>query len=365
VLKIILHKRTWRFLAGILLLAGAWCSAYAQARVPGQGRSITPLPPESQRDEGTKAPMPVFELHSGFWLNLHHVLYREARLQQQRTIRRPAGGPAETLPRAELSEAEKLAWEAGLSHYARAMAARDLAFDGDMVLIKNRLAEMGDCADLSGASDARCTSGLRPELIGALEKAAPVYRAKWWPAHDQRNRKWINALAPQVQKPGARLAASLSNLYHVDWPTARIRVEVSAYAGLLGSYTTLDPLTVTISSSDERTQGPLALELIFYEASHFLGLSAREIIARECRVRGKPIPRELWDAMLYYTVVMATRAGTSTPGSEPGSAVAERGWRSYRNVLDGFWKPFLQSSLRNQANPEDLERTIGRMIAAL
>src|SRR5260370_21639534 len=25
-------------------------------------------------------PLPVFELHSGFWINLHHTLYHEARL---------------------------------------------------------------------------------------------------------------------------------------------------------------------------------------------------------------------------------------------------------------------------------------------
>src|SRR5260370_39698428 len=27
----------------------------------------------------TYGPLPVFELHSGFWVNLHHTLYHEAR----------------------------------------------------------------------------------------------------------------------------------------------------------------------------------------------------------------------------------------------------------------------------------------------
>src|SRR5690349_20861571 len=29
----------------------------------------------------TEASLPVFELHSGFWINLHHTLYHEARLR--------------------------------------------------------------------------------------------------------------------------------------------------------------------------------------------------------------------------------------------------------------------------------------------
>jgi hypothetical protein len=298
-------------------------------------------------------------------LNLHHALYQQARIRQQRTTRRPSGSAPDVLPPVQLTPEENRAWQESLSHYASALSARDLLFDGDMVLIKNRLAEVEDCADLSGRAEKRCTSGLRPELIAALERAAPVYRAKWWPEHDRRNREWINALAPQVQKAGVLLGTQLSGLFHTDWPSGRIRVEVSAYAGLLGSYTSLDPLTVTISSADERNQGTRALEILFYEASHFLGLGARDVLARECRARDKPIPRELWDATLYYTVVMFSRGTSSRAATEPGQAVVERGWRGYRTVLDAFWKPFLQTALRNQTDPEDLERAIGRMIAAL
>src|SRR5438309_4343927 len=29
----------------------------------------------------TYGPLPVFELHSGFWINLHHTLYHEAKLR--------------------------------------------------------------------------------------------------------------------------------------------------------------------------------------------------------------------------------------------------------------------------------------------
>src|SRR5437867_10889510 len=35
----------------------------------------------------TYGPLPVFELHSGFWINLHHTLYHEARQRKAATSR--------------------------------------------------------------------------------------------------------------------------------------------------------------------------------------------------------------------------------------------------------------------------------------
>src|SRR6202051_2461664 len=34
----------------------------------------------AQQSSATESPLPVFELHSGFWVNLHHFLYLQARL---------------------------------------------------------------------------------------------------------------------------------------------------------------------------------------------------------------------------------------------------------------------------------------------
>jgi len=39
-----------------------------------------------------------------------------------------------------------------------------------------------------------------------------------------------------------------------------------------GAYTTLDPLRVTIASTDARNQGSAALEVLFHEASHGIAL---------------------------------------------------------------------------------------------
>src|SRR5437660_11677738 len=41
---------------------------------------LTPI--SRSQDEPPPATLPVYEFHSGFWLNLHHTLYRQARLQR-------------------------------------------------------------------------------------------------------------------------------------------------------------------------------------------------------------------------------------------------------------------------------------------
>jgi hypothetical protein len=327
-----------------------------------QGRTIQELRVTPRPESRTQIPLPVFQIHSGFWLNLHHTLYEQARLRLQRPTRRPpAAPPADLAASTPLSPEERAAWEAALAAYMRTWASRDLLFDGDMPLIKNRLAELEDCPDLSGRSTSRCASGLRPELIATLEQAAPVYRARWWPAHDRTNREWIARVIPLVHEIGASLATQLANLFHADWPAARLRVDVSVYAGLAGSYTSLDPFHFTISSTDERNQGSGAVEVLFFESSQVLALGLRDVIAREFRNRGKPIPRELWSAMLCYTVALMVRTGPhATP---PGQALLERGWPRYRTALDAYWKPFVQTSLRGQSDPEDLERAVARVVS--
>ena len=73
-------------------------NAAAQSPEPLQGSS-TRVP--SQDDE-LAIPRPVFELHSGFWLNLHHFLYEQARLRdQESTSRGKVSGPAQDSSAAE------------------------------------------------------------------------------------------------------------------------------------------------------------------------------------------------------------------------------------------------------------------------
>src|SRR5437879_10564874 len=90
-------------------------------------------------------PLPVFELHSGFWINLHHALYHEAR--QQISAAPPdkngkTSGPAlHTAPDAKpvLTPAEQHIWDDAVAYYVSTYAAKALLFSSDLVQLKDQL----------------------------------------------------------------------------------------------------------------------------------------------------------------------------------------------------------------------------------
>jgi hypothetical protein len=307
------------------------------------------------------SPLPVFEFHSGFWLNLHHTLYRQARLQ-----RNPGSSPS--VPMANMSSAEQKTWDAAVAYYAETYAGKDLLFSLDLVLIKNQLGDFETCDDLAGLKKRTCDAGLPKRLTEVLNTAAPVYRSHLWPEHDRGNRRWISAVAPLVRRSGVGLSHRLAEIYETSWPRERIRVDVTAYANGAGAYTTLDPLRVTVASSDARNQGPEALEILFHEASHGISDNVQDAILRECRQRDKPVPRDLWHALLFYTTgeiirpaVFSSDKDAPKTGYVPYAVregLYKRGWEDYLRVLTDYWQPYLDG----KASFDD---AIAHMVSAL
>jgi hypothetical protein len=348
-------------------------------------------------------PLPVFELHSGFWINLHHRLYQEARGQRSTSAAgtaksgKSAKSTLQVAPGAKivLSASEQRAWDEALGYYTANYADKDLLFSTELLLLKNQLGDFETCDELSGAKKKSCDAGLPAKLTQVLEAAAPVYRAHHWAADDRANRAWIKRVAPLVREQGVGLSHRLADIYQTRWPTERIRVDVSALANGAGAYTTLDPLRVTISSTDPRNQGGAALEVLFHEASHGIATPVEQAIARECRQREKPIPRDLWHALIFYTTgevikplidteadppenssaQSSTKPGgsSSKDGADANSRVSQdseytpyakreglyqRGWEGYLTLLTRYWQPYLEG----RATFDD---AIARMVSAL
>lgn len=321
-------------------------------------------PPAQQENAG--GPVPIFEFHSGFWINLHHFLYQLAREQRDANAPKIASRTVAALP-----DPERRSWDAAVIYYVANFADRDLTFNSDLIALKDQLGDLENCTDLSGRSDRSCDSGLPKALLQVLEDAAPIYRARWWQQHDRENRLWIARVAPLVRQNGLGLARRLAEIYQAKWPAEKIRVDISAFANWAGAYTTLDPLRVTISSEDPRNQDLAALEVVFHEASHGLAEPVQTAIIRECRQRGKPIPRDLWHALLFYTTgevvktvlphAVETKPGSPADGYVP-YAVKEklytRGWEGYQRVLERYWQPYLEGK-------SDFDDAIVRMVSAL
>ncbi len=324
-------------------------------------------------------PLPVFEFHSDFWVNLHHTLYQEAKFRISET---PVNekNPSKNRPtlknssKSPLTPAEQRAWDEALSYYAANYIDKDLLFTTELILIKNQLGDFDGCDELSGRKKKTCDAGLPTNLTHVLEVAAPVYRAHEWPSHDLANRRWVLRVAPLVREQGLGLSQRLADIYQTKWPKDKIRVDVCAYANRSGAYTTLDPLRVTISSTDGRNQGAEALEVLFHEASHGIADPVQQAILRECRQREKAIPRDLWHALIFYTtgevirpVIAATAAENNSdgPGSDPGyvpyairEGIYQRGWDGYLKLLTQFWQPYLDGK-------STFDDAIARMVSAL
>jgi hypothetical protein len=353
---------------------------------------LAPAAVMAQQSSSAYGPLPVFEFHSGFWVNLHHMLYYEARLRDARSsvAQKASAAPQITLKTMKdsgtaLTAAEKLAWDTSVAYYFANFANKDLLFNTDLMLLKNQLGDFEDCDELSGTRKKTCDAGLPPKLTQALEAAAPVYRAHLWTEQDRANRRWVARVAPLVEEQGVGISQRLADIYQTKWPKTKIRVEVCAYANATGAYTTPDPLRVTISSTDPRNQDDEAFEVLFHEASHGIAEPVQTAIIRECHQRDKAIPRDLWHALIFYTTgevirPLLTPADNAVPEREdavkpnvnrpPAShreiytpyaireGLYERGWKDYLQLLTRFWQPYLD-------NKVTFDDSIARMVSAL
>jgi hypothetical protein len=344
-------------------------------------------------------PLPVFEFHSGFWVNLHHELYFEARerLNRPASPNRSSAAANQGKVRSmqdltsSLTPAEQAVWENAIKYYIVNYAGKDLLFNLDLILLKNQLGDFEECDELAGIRKKTCDAGLPGNIAQVLDAAAPVYRAHLWADQDRANRRWVTRVSPLVEEQGAGISQRLADIYQAKWPDYKIRVDVTAHANWAGAYTTLDPLRVTISSTDAANQGDAALEVLFHEASHGIAEPVQNAIARECRQRDKPIPRDLWHALIFYTtgevlkplLGSAAKGPTEHRGSDsahpdrPAPAAAEkdkdkdqyipyavreglyeRGWNNYLEVLTRFWQPYLDGSAT-------FDDAIARMVSSL
>src|SRR5260370_7409623 len=111
--------------------------------------------------------LPVFELHSGFWINLHHALYHEAKLRTT-TAGSPdksakiSGPTLNTAPGAKpsLTPAEQRSWDDAVAYYAANYAAKDLLFSTELIHLKDQLGDFEHSDELSGRKPKFFDAGL-------------------------------------------------------------------------------------------------------------------------------------------------------------------------------------------------------------
>lgn len=282
-----------------------------------------------------------FELRSDRLVVLHHFLIAWASAD--------AGEwPPYALPVVEretwrllLDEAERRAWSAALEAYHSAVGRSDV-FDAGLVAVRDWAAGVATRESIPMAD--------RP-LADALEAALPIYRHRWWPAHDARNRAWIEAVAPSLAAIEESVVSRLESAYGGRWPEAPISVDAVVYANDVGAYSTGGRLT--ISSGDGSNRMPQALELVFHEASHVDPLEGplRAGLADAFQAEGGAAPDRLWHDMIFYTTGEVTRLVLAEHGQPGYKHYGEYGvyrrrerWNVELPAFERHWQPYLESA---------------------
>lgn len=325
------------FYSILLLTVGAPFVGASQTAFGVDGSWIAQV---EQRDEGSVAvTSKLFRLHSSPWINLHHFLYQWATSDGSEL-------PEASALRA-LSAEEQHVWEQALEFYTQHIVEHDLLFSREMVRTKSALLQLDQG---TGTEPDDLPMGLGNVLTAAM----PVYEEHWWPEHDRLNQTWIDHVAPELERYEEEMAERLAEAYGGDWPSGRVRIDLSAYANWAGAYTTNRPDHVTISSRRSDGADLLALETVFHEVSHSASLQRplEEAVEEAYAAAGVEAPTGLWHALIFYTAGELTRETLQAEGQEDYEAYAERNgfyeresWAGYRRAFDEHWKPHLRGEI--------------------
>lgn len=300
---------------------------------------------------GASAQEPRFEFRNGFWRNLHHLLFAQALLHPDagkvRTVRLVA---SDQVHADALDEREAAIWARAVDFYASHLVQRDLLFDEDMVALGRALSDADPDAPLESTAD------IPADVRDVLESAATIYRLHWWNGHRDHNERWRLALAPLLQRHGAALRAHLERLFESPWPGEPVVVDLVYYANAVGAYTSLDPVRITIGTSDAHIQRTSALEILMHETAHAMVGRLRDHIARADGGGGpgSPLPRDLWHQVQFHLVGEAVAA--QVDGHVPYADAIDlwsRAWSvRQRNLIEVEMKPLLAGhvSLRDAAD---------------
>jgi len=303
--------------------------------------------PRAAEELSSTSRRPIFEFHSGFWINLHHFLYEAAALQDNgpHPARHELIAADDSAVEATLTPEEQKTWNAAIAYYKTNLICKDLLANDAMRDIKNQLEQAKDADALSRSPH------MEPALISVLNRAAPIYRAHWWAQHDRANHAWMDSVSPLVAEHGRALTEDLSKAFGTPWPEQPLRVDVVAYANWAGAYTTLRPSRITVSSLDARNQQTAALEILFHEASHTLIENVGDTLIRDFAAHRKTAPRDLWHALLFFTAGYYVHqiCPDYVPYADRND-LWQHGFSSqFEEVLVADWQPHLEGKVTLEA----------------
>jgi len=338
--------RLWAFV--VVLHMGAPILTAQSAQPPRD------LPQRSTRIVATDR----FAFHSDPWINLHHFLYQWSREDRGLEIGRHPAPMPERSTVAELSAADRTAWLSAIGFYRETIASRG-NFDSDMMRIKARLVFLD--GDPSAAP-----ADVVPGLANALRSAMPIYRKKWWPRHDEANRRWIGSVVPPLRRHEAAFVQLTTRVRESKWPDVPWRVDVTAYPNYRAGYTTSEG-HIVMFSTDPRNQNLYSLEMVLHEVQHaeaVEGTMPTALANAFEAVVAKP-PANLWHAIIFATAGEFVRSIAASEGHAGYTPYWIRegfenldGWKELVRPVSEYWLPVVRGEVSRVEGLNALARAL-------
>ena len=285
-----------------------------------------------------------FAFHSDPWINLHHFLYQWSREDLGLEIgRRPLPMP-ERSSVAALSEGDRAAWLRVVAFYRDAVATRG-HFDPDMLRIKARL------VFLDGDPSA-VPADVIPGIATALRAAMPIYLNRWWPRHDEANRRWIGGVLPPLRRHEAAFVQLTTAVGEAKWPAVPWRVDMTAYPNYRAGYTTSEGHIVSFST-DPGNQNLYSLEMLLHEVQHAEDVRGTmpAAIANAFSAAGANEPENLRHAIIFATAgefVRLIAASEGAAGYIPywiRELENVKGWKELVRPVSEHWLPVVRGEV--------------------
>jgi hypothetical protein len=286
-----------------------------------------------------------FAFYSDPWINLHHFLYQWSREDRGLEIGRRSVPMPERSSAGELSAADRNAWLSAVGFYRDAIAARS-HFDLDMMRINARLAILD--GDPSAAPP-----DVIPGLASALRTAMPIYLKRWWPRHDEANRRWIDQLIPLLRRHEAAYVRLTTRVHESKWPDVPWRVDVTAYPNYRAGYTTREG-HIMVFSTDPGNQNLYSLETLLHEVQHAEAIAGTTPLAvdKAFEAVGAKAPGNLWHAMIFATAGEFVRSIAVSEGTadyrpywiKEGFETLE-GWKALVMPVSESWSPVVRGEV--------------------
>ena len=305
-----------------------------------------PSPPARAGRAPTEA-APLFRFRVDFWANLNEVLLHESLLPRP-GFEGPKSLKNRHVVHADiLAPAEAASWRAALAYYDGHFSTRNL-FD-------QFIGAMPSFVGVDASQTLVATAHLDEEWRRQLLLAAPVYRTHFWPAHEQRDRAYIEGMQPLVAAHGAWFAKRVVAVFGMPLPAEPIDVDVTPVVPPFGGFTSGEPpytpphaALITLSSEDPSYAGDGGVEMLFHEVSHLIVGRVENALAASAKRQGRELPPRLWHDVIFYTAghLAQERLGpTYVPFAERASSQLFKENDPTLLVLKRAWQPYLDGRI--------------------